>query len=151
MRLPPIPGMEKLPRGWRLTPTQEITKFPTCRVHYERRLKPLRPLKSNGPGSAQEDEERTGSHYIRDATTGSTGPGSSRLTVNIESCPGGCQCLYVHYRRLITVVRQGYHPGPVTMGWCQALDPDSYNLMDDNESFGVFWCRQRGCKNYYST
>ncbi|KAH6693979.1 hypothetical protein F5X68DRAFT_199995 [Plectosphaerella plurivora] len=35
------------------------------------------------------------------------------------------------------------------MAWCQALDPESYKLMDDEESFGVYWCRTPGCLNYH--
>jgi len=39
--------------------------------------------------------------------------------------------------------------GQETWAWCQALDPDSYGLTDDMDSFGILWCRQEGCQNYY--
>ena len=42
-----------------------------------------------------------------------------------------------------------YRHNCMSWAWCQALDPDSYNLADDEETFGVLWCRQKGCKNYY--
>jgi len=33
--------------------------------------------------------------------------------------------------------------------WYQALDPYSYNLTEDGEGYGVYWCDSLGCRNYY--
>jgi len=30
-----------------------------------------------------------------------------------------------------------------------AVDPDSYNLYQDDESRGILWCGDRECRNYY--
>lgn len=38
--------------------------------------------------------------------------------------------------------------GAAAYGWYQALDPDSYALTEDRESFGISWCRSQGCTNY---
>ncbi|KAH6840668.1 hypothetical protein B0I37DRAFT_408394 [Chaetomium sp. MPI-CAGE-AT-0009] len=61
-------------------------------------------------------------------------------------------CLQINDSRFIGVRPEG-HTGQgqsrVTWAWCQVLDPDSYHLTDDKASFGIFWCRQSGCQNYY--
>lgn len=123
------PGNEQLGRGWSLMPIQNI-KFPTCRTDATQKL-----------GS--------GTHQAGLVTTGVTMNGSSWLMVRIRPCPISSQCLQVEYKRYITIVRHGHPPGYTNVGWCQALDPDSYNLTEDKEGFGVFWCRQKGCLNYY--
>ena len=59
----------------------------------------------------------------------------------------------MHYARSIGIRPESYgrRKGKirVTWAWCQALDPDSYGLTDDMDSFGILWCRQEGCQNYY--
>lgn len=33
--------------------------------------------------------------------------------------------------------------------WYACLDPDSYRIFEDNDGFGVYWCKSKGCRNYY--
>ena len=43
----------------------------------------------------------------------------------------------------------GEHLKLMDKKWYDALDPNSYNLTDDAEGFGVYWCKTEGCNNYY--
>lgn len=71
------------------------------------------------------------------------------ITTTVNPCPGSSQCLRIGYSRYMTVVSSRGRYLQAAPAWYQALDPDSYNLLDDKESFGVLWCRQKGCRNYY--
>lgn len=141
-------GSEKLPHGWRLTPLEEI-RHPSCRTYPDRQLTALKTLQRNGSTSFPESGEKTGGHYTWALPTANTFHGQAGLIVDIDPCPGTSRCLQVGYNRYMTVARQGYEPDCMTANWFEALDPDSYGLQDDKESFGVLWCRQRGCRNYY--
>ncbi len=68
----------------------------------------------------------------------------------VRACPNGKSCLqmsYVSFHNLITdedgMLRR------MCDRWYLALDPDSYRLTDDREGFGVYWCKAKGCRNYY--
>lgn len=135
-------GLENLSQSWQLTPLGEI-RYPTCRVHQGRRLGVLQSTKDVGNENPQPQEEQTGSHRAW------ADNGSGTLMVWSNSCSSGGSCLRVRYCRRIKVLPAEWRPGRVTMSWFQALDPDSYSLTTDNASFGVLWCRQKGCRNYY--
>ena len=140
-----FPRSEEVPRGWQLASLGEPYDQ-SCRNNPKCRLGPLLPLgdeymKSTG-------EARTQSHYASKILC----PwrlGRNEIEVGFESCLGGSRCLLATYVRCITIARQGDNSRRVTPGWYQALDPDSYNLTADKESLGIFWCNQRGCRNYY--
>ncbi|KAK1764002.1 hypothetical protein QBC33DRAFT_613427 [Phialemonium atrogriseum] len=135
-------GLENLSHGWQLTPVEEI-RYPTCRAHPDRRLGALQPTKDAGDENPQPQEAQTGSHRAwADNSLGT-------LIVWTNPCSGGGSCLRVRYCRQINVFPADWRPGCVTMSWFRALDPDSYNLTADDASFGVLWCRQQGCRNYY--
>ncbi|KAH8680552.1 hypothetical protein BX600DRAFT_444671, partial [Xylariales sp. PMI_506] len=123
------PGSEQLGRGWLLTPIQNI-RFATCRADpmHELGLEP---------------------HRTCLATTGITSNGTSWVNPSFKPCTVDPQCLEVAYKRVISVLPRGHAPGSTNIGWCQALDPDSYNLTEDKDGLGVFWCHQEGCLNYY--
>lgn len=40
-------------------------------------------------------------------------------------------------------------PLDVPASWYLSLDPDSYGLTRDAEGYGVYWCREPECCNYY--
>ncbi len=126
------PGREQLDRSWSLMPAQEIG-FSTCRTDATQKL-----------GFA--------THRASLITTGLSNNGTSWLEVKMKSCPASKKCLQVEYKRTITILPFGFVSGwrgCVNVGWWQALDPGSYNLTKDDEGFGLFWCRQKGCLNYY--
>ena len=126
------PGREQLDRSWLLMPPQEIG-FSTCRTDFSQEL-------------------CFAIHRACLVTTGVSNNGTSWLEVKMMNCPASEQCLQVEYRRTITIVPAGFMSGwrgCVNVGWWQALDPGSYNLTEDDEGFGLFWCRQKGCLNYY--
>jgi hypothetical protein len=155
-------GVEQLPKGWQLTPCQEFeflaglrtltrcSEFEhlACRRRPSSRLGSLRSFENNKEESLHE-QLRTESHYIGVQTTGTIHEGSSRVIVCIEPCPTENRCLQIRYKRFITIIPEMRRTSYITWAWCQALDPDSYNLTDDNETFGILWCRQPNCKNYY--
>lgn len=123
------PGNERLGSAWSFMPIQDI-KFPSCRVDPREKL-----------GWA--------SHRTCLTTTGVKLNGSSYIEVDAQPCLANTDCLQVEYIRRIDIIPQGHAPGAANMGWWQAIDPGSYNLTSDTESFGVYWCRQEGCANYF--
>jgi hypothetical protein len=159
-------GVDKLPNGWQLTPRQEPVLL-TCRMYPRNRLRPFRSSQTKKQESLQREQNCIECHYSGIQATGAPGSGSSRLMVRIESCPSENRCLQIWYKRQITIIPRGYYATCIQWvyyttciprnyyttcipwDWYQALDPDSYNLTDDEESFGILWCRQPGCKNYY--
>jgi len=40
--------------------------------------------------------------------------------------------------------------GPAWPGWVTMLDPESYDLSEDEESFGTYWCDDHTCRNYHA-
>lgn len=96
--------------------------------------------------------------------------------VKFASCKYGEQCLAVTYSRTIQL-DHGSRPwgqklrgnlcrgsncnpawikfraeventtGTIPYGWFQALDPESYRLAEDQEAYGISWCRGKGCFN----
>ncbi|KAI1076570.1 hypothetical protein F5B20DRAFT_594033 [Whalleya microplaca] len=135
------PGLEQLSsRSWALKPLQDHHDAPTCRSDPARRL-------FHRPRAA---EALTGGHKTTLLTTGKVWDSAGHLEIAVDPCAGG-QCLRVRYRRKITfMLEDGPAMGTcLPTAWYQALDPDSYNPTDDQEGFGVLWCRQPGCKNYY--
>lgn len=71
--------------------------------------------------------------------------GVGRCAVEVKPCHTGKDCLVVDYLRLLRV----QHNGKLTPQWYNTLDPDSYNITDDEDGLGVFWCPTPGCRNYY--
>lgn len=143
-------GIEQLPKGWQLTPQE--SESGACRKYPNSRLGPLRSFRNNKQESLQGEEKRIESHVAEVHTTGTINYGSSTAMVRIEPCPTESRCLQIHYTRLITLIpkdREVREANDITWVWFQALDPDSYNLTDDEETFGILWCRQPRCKNYY--
>ncbi|KAK2601066.1 hypothetical protein N8I77_010539 [Diaporthe amygdali] len=72
----------------------------------------------------------------------SSGPG--RSNVQCWPCHAGNSCLIFDYTRVLTIGCEG----AIGVQWYQALDPDSYSLTEDEEGFGIYWCRQNECRNY---
>ncbi|KAK0725987.1 hypothetical protein B0H67DRAFT_572056 [Lasiosphaeris hirsuta] len=58
-------------------------------------------------------------------------------------------CAVVSYsaRIMIELNRSQQHVGQMNANWYHAPDPDSYSLTRDGEGFGVYWCRDEGCRN----
>lgn len=71
------------------------------------------------------------------------GPG--RCGVDVRPCHTGKDCLKVDYIRAVRV----HENGKVTPQWFNTIDPCSYNITDDEDGFGVYWCSQPRCRNYY--
>lgn len=72
-----------------------------------------------------------------------TGPGKS--DIQCWPCHAGNSCLVLDYHRLLIIGCDG----AIGAQWYQALEPESYNLTEDEEGFGVYWCRQKECRNYH--
>lgn len=71
------------------------------------------------------------------------GPG--RCTVDVRPCHTGKDCLAVDYMRTLRVSEGG----KICPQWYNTLDPGSYNITDDQDGLGVFWCPQPRCRNYF--
>lgn len=84
------------------------------------------------------------SHRARDhAVPRKYGPG--RCIVDVRPCHTGKDCLVVDYMRTLRVLEDG----KVCPQWYNTLDPSSYNITDDQDGLGVFWCQQPHCRNYF--
>lgn len=141
-----LPGMEKLPRGWQLQ-SPATMKRRNCRNRPQCKLMALQSPQER-QGSTQQ-EMMTGAHHISVPTIGTGRPGISRVRVAFSPCAGDNKCLMVGHQCDIAVIPVSCRRGYVTMAWCQDLDPKSYNLTKDRESFGVLCCLLPGCRNYY--
>jgi len=64
-----------------------------------------------------------------------------------SSNSNGCLCLY--YTRNVAILRNDPGYVKVPHGWIEAVDPDSYRLRDDRDTYGILWCRDEACANYY--
>lgn len=74
----------------------------------------------------------------------------SEYAIDVRSCHSYAPCMRVEYLRTLV------HPLPlddqeanIPASWYQSLDPDSYSLTSDAEEYGMYWCREPGCYNYY--
>lgn len=155
-------GVEQLPKGWELIPSQELELRARSKIslhhreldqlalrrHIGNRLRCLRSLEEAKEESPYE-KARIESHEITVQTAGTINQGSSRVVIHAEPCPTENRCLQMRYSRFITIIPKGRRTNYIRWAWFQALDPDSYNLTDDMESFGILWCRHLNCKNYY--
>ena len=65
--------------------------------------------------------------------------------VDVRPCHTGKDCLKVEYLRALCPE----DIGKITPQWYNTLDPDSYNITDDQDGLGVSWCSTPGCRNYY--
>lgn len=71
------------------------------------------------------------------------GPG--RCAVDARPCHIGKDCLKVDYIRAI----RAQENGKITPQWYNTIDPGSYNITDDQDGLGVYWCSQPRCRNYH--
>lgn len=139
-------GIEQLPKGWQLTRRDSRT---ACRDDPSNGLGPLRLYRPENL-LHYNDKKRVENHVVGVDATETWDYGSSRTWVITEPCPADRRCLQIAYHHTVTIIPE-IRPSPdvIPWGWYQSLDPDSYDLTEDDETYGVLWCRQPGCKNYY--
>ncbi|EFW98767.1 f-box domain containing protein [Grosmannia clavigera kw1407] len=115
--------------------------------------------RKNRPADEKETEDTT--HSLRMCwTSNSLVDGVSKAAVHLNRCKSGHpSCVEVECSSRIEVFPlsdKGRGPGVMEPmiefplpTWIQALDPDSYGITGDRLGFGVAWCPNRECKNYY--
>lgn len=102
----------------------------------------IRRLKKQQPSRCVADQKR---HQSRpEYVPYKRGVGYS--AVDARLCHKGKDCLKVDYFRDFYSHDEG---GRITPQWYNALDPESYNITEDEDGLGVFWCHTAGCRNYY--
>lgn len=131
----------------------------TCRRREDRRL-----IWLFGEAREEHAEKETTNHQLKlfwnrhpgethtatsDFAAAHGGQEIGRCRVEISPCPHMLRCLEIHYTRYLELapdIRSG------TMGpqWFNSLDPESYGLSADNEGYGVYWCGDDECLNYYN-
>ena len=136
-------GVEQLPHGWQLTPCQGIQV--ACREDPSNNI--LWPLRSFQDNNFPMGKGRIEAHDVAVYTTGLSP--TSVVMIRMEPYCKESQHLRISYHRRATILPVGSCYDRVSWVWCQMLDPDSYSLTDDMETFGIFWCWQKGCRNYY--
>src|SRR3569833_2067775 len=81
------------------------------------------------------------------------GPDASslqRVSTELQGCSDTENCVRVAHESGIYLEREEHGLLPkMNTGWYSILDPGSYDLKDDVEGFGVYWCKSKDCKNYY--
>jgi len=76
-------------------------------------------------------------------------------------CQTSPECIVVEYEKRLALgqcqqccdpkdEKQEHGLGPAWPGWLAMLDPVSYGLDEDEESYGIYWCYDKACQNYYS-
>ncbi|TPX17698.1 uncharacterized protein E0L32_002799 [Thyridium curvatum] len=142
-----LPGMDQLPSGWYLSPGGAHFDV-RCRGSPGGHLGPsMQAMSGDGlvEGSrrwiaAEQHTTKQMSHtrYCLDTRT---------TQISLSGCISDKQCIVISYSSAIDV---GHGSGAaVSRAWHEALDPGSYCLTDDSESYGVLWCWTPGCQNYY--
>ncbi|KAK0641288.1 hypothetical protein B0T16DRAFT_213244 [Cercophora newfieldiana] len=133
-----------------------------CRSDPAQRLFPMRLAAGQVATGDGEEEPRSswaignGAHGALTYLSTAFG-GRSAWCVEVDHCPVEDPdpeirepCLRVAYSRSVIC-------GPtwqrlwrtVDYSWFEALDPDSYQLWEDNDTKGVLWCLDSKCPNYY--
>ncbi|KAK0715857.1 hypothetical protein B0H67DRAFT_252773 [Lasiosphaeris hirsuta] len=110
----------------------------------------------NPIGTATEDQDGLpfGSHYVQTFSGAGTGTLGGRppygLTLRAKACASSGSCIEVNYVNHILVADTvDVRCKKVTHSWCEALSPESYNLVQDGENYGTLWCWNGSCANYY--
>ena len=69
--------------------------------------------------------------------------------MSVDPCKRSSGCLSMVYTRCVGVLRDnpGYAKAPHV--WLEAVDPDLHGLLEDRETYGMLWCRDGACDNYY--
>lgn len=75
------------------------------------------------------------------------GPGLNVICASL--CHSESPCIRVSYRRMLATLLPDAGPLDVPASWYLSLDPDSYGLTSDAEGYGLYWCREPQCCNYY--
>ncbi|KAK5657523.1 hypothetical protein OQA88_3095 [Cercophora sp. LCS_1] len=76
-------------------------------------------------------------------------------------CANSAECVVMCYEKRIALGRcqqccspkdekKRHEFGPAWPGWVTMLDPGSYDLKEDEESFGTYWCDDETCRNYHA-
>lgn len=121
--------------------TQDVLRFSNGETP-AKRLFPLQ-LRGSRVEPPEECEVHARAHRMHHLSgTPMYGPGQFQFRA--QPCHSGSQCLVFRYTRSIHIPEIG-----ISCNWYQALDPDSYKLCADRDGFGIYWCRQQRCRNYY--
>lgn len=72
---------------------------------------------------------------------------AGEYTIGVTLCHGAKPCIQVEY--LKTIGHDLSDNGPVPVSWYESLESASYSITKDAEGYGIYWCREPGCCNYY--
>ncbi|KAK3935583.1 hypothetical protein QBC46DRAFT_397157 [Diplogelasinospora grovesii] len=87
-------------------------------------------------------------HIGKDGTEEPLSAQMQRVTV--LPCLRGRECIQLNYKRRWCVGdERGASVRHMNGHWFSALDPDSYELTEDEDGVGVYWCKERSCRNFY--
>jgi hypothetical protein len=80
-------------------------------------------------------------------------------TYTIQKCTDSNDYVSIQYLKLVSLTPCGECNGnkacrkgqlkPICHGWIAALDPESYGIRDDLDSFGIEWCNTDTCLNHH--
>lgn len=169
-------GSELLPaHKWQVTPSGDAQQA-LCRVSPGSQQICLHARQWDR-GQPQLDTRRqpVGGPFTQVFMSGHGNSEASVVRIRVDPCLGcvdsSSQCLRIKYERVIRIANASAtqsddvfthlaawskrksaaadKPLPMAEAWCQALDPASYNLSNDDKAFHILWCRHPGCANYH--
>jgi hypothetical protein len=76
-------------------------------------------------------------------------PDGFHLEVNALPCKGGAECLELRYMTMARLDGKDGHLRHMPSNWYLMLDPRSCEVTQDKDGFGVYWCEDRRCRNYW--
>ncbi|KAM7194441.1 hypothetical protein V8F20_007967 [Naviculisporaceae sp. PSN 640] len=81
-------------------------------------------------------------------------PDTSLSCLTLKMCDGiftrTPNCVEFVYRKFIPMEStDGRLTQPWSESWFMELDPESFSILEDSESHGVYWCKTESCLNYH--
>ncbi|POS71225.1 hypothetical protein DHEL01_v210384 [Diaporthe helianthi] len=102
----------------------------------------LRWLKKQAPKECAADQKR---HLSRSDSWVPFNRGVGRARIDVRPCHAGKDCTKVDYERSFLT----HYKGKIAPQWYNTLDPESYNITEDEDGHRIVWCQTAGCRNYY--
>ncbi|KAK3360352.1 hypothetical protein B0T25DRAFT_128463 [Lasiosphaeria hispida] len=129
---------------WSFTPGLcKGTTGQCCRIDACLWLAPLIP----GSGRSGTESAKTEAHHARTFLR-HMNAALCGWSANVELCPTEGCCLEISYQwRIATAVLTW--PNRLPYSWCEAINPDSYRLLEDIKNHGTLWRLDTSYTNYY--
>ncbi|KAK0709993.1 hypothetical protein B0T26DRAFT_679328 [Lasiosphaeria miniovina] len=142
-----FPGLGQLGRAW--------TRSPVA-AKYKRSSTVTRLAALVGAQQQQQTDKSTRCRRLETALAAQHAARVRSLHSRYDSsvtalpCRRGGECLQLNYCTRVQL-REGSNVklARLTWAWFMAIDPESYRITEDMDGFGVYWCRDKACRNFW--